>query len=365
MGQRQSRNLPPIRVPAQSVAAFTADLPPLRFHRNHGDNIRLESDRSRAARVESFCKGICFTDRPVNVGERVCIRITEVSTRWSGVLRMGFSAHNPSTLGELPKYACPDLTNRQGFWGKALSGRVTEAGMTLHFYVTAGGDVHFGMDGQDEGVILTGVDTRQTLWGMIDLYGNCTAIEMVDMRRGLNNYSGGRNVVNAEVAAAIRREHHMQQPNHIYQHQLRQQQQQQQQFSMEQLHDGISALSIRPVVSDLPPPYAAPSYVPPPPPPPAPVVAPVPQVPNPASINPDELQYNRGVPFRRLHFHFCKGKNARLNGSNDVAWRDDSEFSQGYVFAAAPITLGERMVVQVLQTEVIANNTTMRLLNVQ
>ena len=34
--------------------------------------------------------GIVFSDRPVEVGERVCIRLTELSIRWSGVLRLGF-----------------------------------------------------------------------------------------------------------------------------------------------------------------------------------------------------------------------------------------------------------------------------------
>ena len=63
---------------------------------------------------------------------------------------MGFSAHDPATLcTPLPKYACPDLTSKDGFWAKALSERcVTTVGTHIHYSVTAGGDVHFGFNGQ-------------------------------------------------------------------------------------------------------------------------------------------------------------------------------------------------------------------------
>ena len=74
------------------------DMPPLNFHTTHGDNITLSNDGARATRQESYCKGILFSHRPVIVGERVCLRICELSTRWSGVIRVGFSAHDPASL---------------------------------------------------------------------------------------------------------------------------------------------------------------------------------------------------------------------------------------------------------------------------
>ena len=122
-----------------------------------------------------------FSHRPVWVGERVCLRINELSTRWKGVIRVGFAARDPQTLhGRLPKYACPDLTNKSGFWAKALSDHCLEPNAVIHYYVNSNGDVHFGINGSDLGVFFNGVDTRQPLWAMIDLYGNCTSIELVD-----------------------------------------------------------------------------------------------------------------------------------------------------------------------------------------
>ena len=100
-----------------------------------------------------------FSDRPVEVGERVCIRLTELSIRWSGVLRLGFcsqvhklqifftpkniwsvKAYNvpqdPVTIQSLPKYACPDLTGKPGFWAKALAEKYAESNALIHFYFT-------------------------------------------------------------------------------------------------------------------------------------------------------------------------------------------------------------------------------------
>ena len=75
---------------------------------------------------------------------------------------MGFFAHDPAGLcTPLPKYACPDLTQKDGFWAKALSERcVTTVDTRIHYSVLANGDVHFGFNGQDLGVFFTGVDTR-------------------------------------------------------------------------------------------------------------------------------------------------------------------------------------------------------------
>ena len=124
------------------------------------------------------------------VGERVCIKLGELNNRWNGVLRIGFSAHDPASLSRpLPKYACPDLTSKPGYWAKALSERRVMPNTLIHYHVSGNGDVHFGIDGQDLGVFFGGVDTRTPLWALIDLYGNCTSIELVDTRKNMNNFS--------------------------------------------------------------------------------------------------------------------------------------------------------------------------------
>lgn len=111
-----------------------------------------------------------------------------MSTNWSGVLRFGFTSHDPTTLaGVLPKYACPDLTNKPGHWAKALAERLCERGSILQYYVTSSGDVHFSVDGDDKGIFFSGVETKGPLWALVDVYGNCTGIQLIDARHQLNN----------------------------------------------------------------------------------------------------------------------------------------------------------------------------------
>lgn len=156
---------------------------PVTFHEVHSDNIQLSADRRRAKRIETFCKGICFSSHPILPNERIYIRFAEVSTSWSGAIRFGFMSHDPATMYRetLPRYACPDLTNCPGYWAKALPERLARHGSVLLFYVTLAGDVMFGINGEDKGVFFSGINTRVPLWALLDIYGNTVAVEFVGM----------------------------------------------------------------------------------------------------------------------------------------------------------------------------------------
>ena len=154
---------------------------PILFHRTHSNNVQISTDQRRAKRLETFCNGICFSNRPVAINERVYIRFAEVSTSWSGVLRFGFTSQDPATVNRdtLPRYACPDLTNKPGYWAKALPERFALCGNVLVFYVIRNGDVVYGINGEDKGIFFTGVTTNTPLWALIDIYGNTTSMEFV------------------------------------------------------------------------------------------------------------------------------------------------------------------------------------------
>ena len=105
---------------------------PIQFHPIHGEHIKLSKGNSVAKRVDSFCKGICFTHRPIAVGERIYVRLLNKSVQWTGklsfvfddlltspqgFLRLGMTTSDPSshrTPEALPRHACPDLTCRPG-----------------------------------------------------------------------------------------------------------------------------------------------------------------------------------------------------------------------------------------------------------
>uniref|UniRef100_A0A671SGB6 Neuralized E3 ubiquitin protein ligase 1B n=1 Tax=Sinocyclocheilus anshuiensis TaxID=1608454 RepID=A0A671SGB6_9TELE len=107
-----------------------------RFHPHaKGKNIRLDTQLRRATRKNSFCNGITFSQRPVRLYEKVRLRLSGVHTGWSGALRFGFTSLDPSklALADIPKYACPDLVTRPGYWAKALG---LPAGSPCHLTLT-------------------------------------------------------------------------------------------------------------------------------------------------------------------------------------------------------------------------------------
>ncbi|KFM64265.1 Neuralized-like protein 1A, partial [Stegodyphus mimosarum] len=154
---------------------------PLHFHQVHGDNIKLSKDGTVACRSEGFCKGIVFSDRPVMVCEQIFVKFVDISTNWSGALRIGFTMNDPVSLkSKLPRYACPDLTSMHGNWAKAIAERQVKKDSILFYYVDQNGDVHYGIDNEEHGVFFGGVNTSSKLWAVLDIYGNTVAVEFLD-----------------------------------------------------------------------------------------------------------------------------------------------------------------------------------------
>ncbi|XP_012283226.1 protein neuralized isoform X2 [Orussus abietinus] len=287
----------------RSSSAGTNNLPPLTFHQVHGDNIRLLQGGTIARRHESFCKGVTFSARPVRVGEK----FLEISDNWSGVIRFGFTSNDPINLRNgLPKYACPDLTNKPGYWAKALAERFAERDTVLFYYVTSAGDVHFGVNGEEKGVFFSGVETKGPLWTIIDVYGNTTAIELVDPnRQHFNNIRRSAEHSNEDNA----------------------------QHSRHSAMDDASNAG-RDVERIVVPSMQSMS------------------IHHEPDVDLPGLRFQpSGVLFAPLPFHPTRGRNIRFSNQQCVATRSDTEFCHGYAFTSRPLLLGERLVVQILATE--------------
>lgn len=292
----------------RSSSAATNNLPPLTFHQVHGDNITLCNGATIARRHESFCKGITFSARPVRVGEKVCVKFLEMSNNWSGVIRFGFTSNDPIHLRNgLPRYACPDLTNKPGYWAKALAERFAGRDTVLFYYVTAAGDVHFGVNGEEKGVFFGGVETRGSLWSVIDVYGNSTAIEYLDPnRQHFNNIRRGADHSN---------EDNSQQSRHT---------------AMDDASNAGRDVVERIIVPSMQ--NVCIHHEP--------------------DVDLPGLRFQpSGVLFAPLPFHPVRGRNIRFSNQQCVATRSDTEFCHGYAFTGRPLMLGERLVVQILSTE--------------
>lgn len=323
----------------------------------HGDHIRLSQERRVAKRVESFCKGITFSARPVRVNERVCVKFSDISNNWSGVIRFGFTVCDPAAQRHnLPKYACPDLTNKTGFWIKALNETYCERDNILFYYVTASGDVHFGINGEEKGVFISGCETRSPLWTIIDVYGNCTAIEFLDYRHQtmastmssvISPSTGTMRGSHASLASNVSMR--PQQP--VAQCQAMRAQIAASQRSLASTTSTISSGVLRgsqqlntdvdrivPAFQNLHTISASQSSL----------------AEGAASAMLPNIRHMPYGPLSQLSpmpFHRTKGRNVFFSHNGRVASRSDNEFCQGYVFTGRPLRIGETIIVQILRKE--------------
>ncbi|XP_030565800.1 protein neuralized [Drosophila novamexicana] len=314
------------------------NLPPLQFHTVHGDNIRISRDGTLARRFESFCRAITFSARPVRINERICVKFAEISNNWNGGIRFGFTSNDPASLeGALPKYACPDLTNRPGFWAKALHEQYCEKDNILYYYVNNAGDVIYGINNEEKGVILSGIDTRGLLWTVIDIYGNCTGIEFLDARIYMYQQQ--------------QQQQQQLQQQQLPQQQLPPQQQQQPQQQLAAHHPLQQSRRSLPGGTGVVVDHELERHV-------MPSLQSLHLAGTAAGIIEHDLanglpplRYNANGRLIPVPFHITKGRNVRLSHDRFVASRTESDFCQGYVFTARPIRIGEKLIVQVLKTE--------------
>ena len=168
----------------------SSQAPPLEWHPVHGDNIRLSEGRSLASRREGFCRSVVFSQRPLQLGEKLWLRLVSVSQQgWRGGLRLGVSAVSPSqwTASSLPKYLCPDMTSRGGVWARAMPEKYAREGHVIFLCVKSTGQLVWGVNGKEKGVLVSGVDVSSPLWAVVDVYGSTNAVQLIDPRSSLAN----------------------------------------------------------------------------------------------------------------------------------------------------------------------------------
>ena len=152
----------------------------LQFHRLHGTAVVLSEGGAVATRCGDFCNGLAFSNQPIKVGQKVCLELTQ-SAEWSGALRLGVTFHDPSKLNQkdLPRYACPDLTNKEGYWARGLNEKYADTGNHITFYVNGSGQLHYFVNNEHKGMLLNHLPTTKRLWALFDIYGNTSAAKLV------------------------------------------------------------------------------------------------------------------------------------------------------------------------------------------
>ncbi|TRY81332.1 hypothetical protein DNTS_029759 [Danionella cerebrum] len=165
------------------TSAPPVSIEPPRFHpHTKGKNIRLDAQLRRATRKNSFCNGITFSQRPVRLYEKVRLRLSGVHTGWSGALRFGFTSLDPGELAiaEIPKYACPDLVTRPGYWAKALPERLAMRDNVLAFWADRHGRVFYSVNDGEPVLFHCSLSVACPLWAIIDIYGITQEVTLLE-----------------------------------------------------------------------------------------------------------------------------------------------------------------------------------------
>lgn len=164
-------------------------LGPLTFHPQAvGDKVCLSHGHRRAERSkDTFRNGLVFSSRPVKIEEKLRVRVEKEMLSWQGSLRVGFTNVSPSGRSlPLPSVAIPDLTHTPGHWAVAVPESLCQPGSELQFWVSAGGNIHIMVDNSVWLKFPGGVDLRNRLWAMIDIYGQVCSISLLgSKKRGL------------------------------------------------------------------------------------------------------------------------------------------------------------------------------------
>ena len=70
----------------------------MRFHQLHGKNILLDEQRLVATRINSYTHSMSFSERPLYPGELFLIEIEDITDRWTGHIKIGFTYNSPNEI---------------------------------------------------------------------------------------------------------------------------------------------------------------------------------------------------------------------------------------------------------------------------
>uniref|UniRef100_A0A8C9ZFT9 Neuralized-like protein 4 n=1 Tax=Sander lucioperca TaxID=283035 RepID=A0A8C9ZFT9_SANLU len=173
----------------------------LRFHHLHGTNAVITNGGRTALRQNcrsEFNDAIVISNRCLRDGELFEIIIQKMVDRWSGSIEAGVTAIRPDEL-EFPNTMTDidydtwmlsgtaimqDGNTMRNNYGCDLDSLTT--GSRIGMMRSASGDLHYYINGVDQGVACTGLPSGK-VYAVIDLYGQCVQVSITSSSGPLDN----------------------------------------------------------------------------------------------------------------------------------------------------------------------------------
>ncbi|XP_053425787.1 neuralized-like protein 4 isoform X2 [Nycticebus coucang] len=207
-GHHCGRQVPPIPEPllegnnqvSPSSPSSGAGGSDLRFHQLHGSNAVITNGGRTALRHNcrsEFNDAIVISNRALRDGELFEIVIQKMVDRWSGSIEAGVTAIRPEDL-EFPNTMTDidydtwmlsgtaimqDGNTMRNNYGCDLDALGT--GARIGMMRTAKGDLHYFINGQDQGAACSGLPPE--VYAVVDLYGQCVQVSITSATGPMDN----------------------------------------------------------------------------------------------------------------------------------------------------------------------------------
>ncbi|XP_054431724.1 neuralized-like protein 4 isoform X4 [Pteronotus mesoamericanus] len=174
----------------------------LRFHQLHGNNAVITNGGRTALRHNcrsEFNDAIVISNRALRDGELFEIVIQKMVDRWSGSIEAGVTAIRPEDL-EFPNTMTDidydtwmlsgtaimqDGNTMRNNYGCDLDALGT--GARIGMMRTSKGDLHYFINGQDQGAACSGLPPGKEVYAVVDLYGQCVQVSITNATGPMDN----------------------------------------------------------------------------------------------------------------------------------------------------------------------------------
>uniref|UniRef100_K1RDC5 Neuralized-like protein 4 n=1 Tax=Magallana gigas TaxID=29159 RepID=K1RDC5_MAGGI len=197
----------------------------LKFHNRVGTLVTLSNNNCTAQRnhpTQEFNNGVVMSAEPLQDNVPFEVRIDRKVNSWSGSIEIGVTTCDPSTM----KFPISATGFREGTWVMSGSSILRDGHSVIEEYGadldqlnegekvgvmrTTDGTLHFLVNGVDQGPAANGIAAK--VYAVIDMYGKCAQVTIVDNAPGTNQENDG---ISNDVASQLANEFLTQLSNQI------------------------------------------------------------------------------------------------------------------------------------------------------
>lgn len=153
----------------------------IEFHKVHDSNIVLLHNATIARKINGEDRnGVCFTNRPIRIGERIYMRIAETHPKWSSSMDFGLTNVDPSSISLSPNTQISGLRRKNT---DIAFDYLPDFNDVICFTLNRNSTLSFSInDIKQNTQRLEYVSVDQPVWLSFDLYGKTRAIEISSKR---------------------------------------------------------------------------------------------------------------------------------------------------------------------------------------